>query len=336
MFFKMDNIMAGLAVLLKIKRPIKVAHYITYRCNLRCDMCGRKDIPSQNELDTNACKQLQKDFKDKGTLVWSYSGGECLLRDDIVELSAHAKKLGLKLIVVTNGLLLSKRAGILEYVDVLNLSVDGNRDSHDKLRGVGNYDKVIKVLEMLKTNRRKSMKLVVNTILNNETIEHLDHMLDLAKQYNCELGFNPAIIHKSDVRDQEHNAAKYLPTNEQYNRFVQWLAEKQKGDAAKYLFDEISFFRHVGHYPENPTPIPCYGGFFQCSLDPFGIAFPCSDFFDFPEEYKKQDLKYEYGYGGFKKLPTKIPCGYQFCCTAKKNYFFNNPFLILKHFAFRK
>lgn len=329
-----NKALAGLAVLFKQRRPIKVAHYITYRCNLSCDMCGRKDIPSQKELDTEGCKALQKEFRRHGTVVWSFSGGECLLRPDIIELSRHAKEIGLDLIIVTNGMLLPKKMEITEYADVLNISIDGNRETHDRLRGVGNFDKVIQALEGVKANRRKKMKLVINTILNNETIEHLDYMLELVGRYDAELGFNPAIVHRSDLR--EISALKYLPSHEQYRNFIAWLEEKKKTGEGARLFDEPAFFRKVGHYPDKPTPIPCYGGFFQCSIDPFGKVLPCSDYFDFPEEYEKMNQQFGYGYEGFKQLPKKFPCGYQFCCTAKKNFFFDNPGLILKHFVAKK
>lgn len=46
---------------LGIKSPLKVAHYIKYRCILRCDMCGRKTIESEKEL-TNKEKNNRDEF----------------------------------------------------------------------------------------------------------------------------------------------------------------------------------------------------------------------------------------------------------------------------------
>lgn len=327
-----NKIKAGVSIIFKIKNPIKVAHYITYRCNLSCDMCGRKNITSKNELTTQECINLQKEFKKRGTVVWSYSGGECLIRDDIIELSKSVKKLGMSLIIVTNGVLLPKKREILEYTDVINVSLDGNKESHDKLRGEGQFEKVINALQVLKNTKRKKLKKVIQTILNNETIEHLNFLLELAKEYDCELGFNPAIVHRTDFRDKD-GAKKYFPSNEQFKKFVGWLENKKKNSGnVKYLFDDPGFFKKIGEYPDNPNQIPCYGGFFQCSIDPFGKVLPCSDFFDYEENYKKENKKYNCGYYGFKDLPRNIKCPYIFCCTAKKNYFFDNPHLILKKF----
>jgi len=331
----LKKIVAMARYALGIKAPIKVAHYITYRCNLSCDMCGRRAIESEAELTTEQAIALQREFRKHGTIVWSFSGGECLVRKDILELSKSVKNLGMDLIIVTNGILLPDKKEIIEYADVIDISIDGTEETHDRLRGKGNYQKAIKGLEVLRDAGKKKLKNVINTILNNETIElpALDHMLQLAKEYHCELGFNPIIVHRSDLRDVVRK--RYLPTNEQFHNFIRWLEEKKGTRDGKYLVDDPKFFKAVGRYPDAPSRIKCYAGKFQLSIDPFGKILPCSDFFDYEEDYQKGSFNWRYGYEGFKRL-QKPACPYEFCCTAKKNFFFNHPFLILKEYAFRK
>lgn len=321
--------------LLRLKTPIKVAHYVTYRCNLHCDMCGRRAIESEEELTTEQVIDLQKEFARHGTVVWTFSGGECLVRKDIIELSKSAKDLGMELIIVTNGILLPAKREIVNYADVIDISIDGTEETHDRLRGNGNYQKALKGLEILRDTKRKSLKKVINTILNNETIElHvLDHMLQLAQEYNCQLGFNPIIIHRSDLRGVVQK--KYFPTNEQFNDFVRWLEGNRRTKAGKYLIDNPRFFKAIGRYPEAPTRIRCCAGKFQLGLDPFGKVLPCSDFFDYEESYKRDGFKWGYGYEGFQNL-RKPACPYEFCCTAKKNYFFDHPVQMLAEYVLKK
>ncbi|MBU0506840.1 radical SAM protein [bacterium] len=320
---------------LKIKFPMKVAHYITYRCNLKCDMCGRRAIESEQEITTEQAIQLQKDFRKKSTIIWSFSGGECLVRKDIIELSASVKKLGMDLIIVTNGILLPKKQEILEYADVINVSLDGNQESHEKLRGPNSYTKALEALELIKNTKKKRLKKVVNTILNNETIQQpwLEHMLTLAKEYNCQVGFNPIIVHRSDLTDNIEKT--YMPTYEQFKAFGKWLEEKKSSKDAPYFMDSPEFFKAIGHYPTKPTRIKCYAGMYQCSIDPFGRVLPCSDFFDYENSYEEKGLKWGCGSEGFDNL--KVPnCPYPFCCTAKKNFFYDNPSMILKEYVLRK
>ncbi len=315
-----------------MKVPLKIAHYVTYRCNLQCEMCGRRLIPSVDELTTEQAISLQKDFRKHGTIVWSFSGGECLLRNDIIDLSLSVKELGMDLIIVTNGLLLPKKPEIADIADIINISIDGNRTTHDHLRGRGNYDKAIRGLEVL-SESSKLKKRVINVILNNETIEIpvLNHLLNLAQEYNCQLGFNPIIVHRSDIRGGI--CKTFFPTNEQFKTFIKWIKNKKNSEYSKYLVDSPSFFTNIGNYPLSPTRIKCYAGKLQASIDPYGRVLPCSDFFDYENNYKKYN--WGYGYPAFKSLKRQ-KCQYEFCCTAKKNYFFSHPLLLIKEFVYEK
>ncbi len=64
----MDTIFKKVSGMIKfvvgIKTPLKVAHYITYRCNLSCEMCGRRAIESEQELLTDEVKNLIKNFRE--------------------------------------------------------------------------------------------------------------------------------------------------------------------------------------------------------------------------------------------------------------------------------
>lgn len=70
---------------LRIRAPLNVSHYMTYRCVLDCDMCSRKAIAykKEDELSTDKGIELMSEFRKHGTIVWGFSGGECLMRDDI-------------------------------------------------------------------------------------------------------------------------------------------------------------------------------------------------------------------------------------------------------------
>ena len=70
--------MSPIAMALGLKTPFMVTHHVTYRCNLDCDMCCMKRLPTASEMSTTACINMQQDFCKHGTMVWVYSGGEPL------------------------------------------------------------------------------------------------------------------------------------------------------------------------------------------------------------------------------------------------------------------
>jgi len=127
------------------KKPV-VVYNCTRRCNLRCVHCysASADIDYAGELTTDEAKALLDDLGAFGAPVVLFSGGEPLMRPDLLELIAHAKGAGLRAVISTNGTLITAEkadqlaeAG-LSYVGV---SLDGLRETNDKFRGVeGAFD----------------------------------------------------------------------------------------------------------------------------------------------------------------------------------------------------
>ena len=119
----------------------------TLRCNLRCPHCGSSCEPTSkvNELTTaQVCAILDtiaEDF-DASRIFVSITGGEPLLRPDLMEVAAHMTHLGMTPCIVSNGVLLTpEKAGRLYDAGMrtLSISVDGNQRTHDAIRGEGTY-----------------------------------------------------------------------------------------------------------------------------------------------------------------------------------------------------
>ena len=111
----------------------------TQQCNLRCLHCYRDaGKKQQDELTTAEGKQLLNDIAAAGFKIMVFSGGEPLLRDDIFTLIAHAKSIGLRPVLGTNGVLLTK--DVVKKLKAAGLAVAGisvdslYHDKHDKFR----------------------------------------------------------------------------------------------------------------------------------------------------------------------------------------------------------
>ncbi len=131
------------------KRPVVVWN-VTRRCNLVCAHCySHSDacVGCEDELSHEEGKALLDDLADYGSPVILFSGGEPLLRPDLVELAEYAVSRGLRAVISTNGTLITPQMarrlkGVgLSYVGV---SLDGLRETHDHFRGVsGAFDRAL-------------------------------------------------------------------------------------------------------------------------------------------------------------------------------------------------
>ncbi|XP_072163646.1 molybdenum cofactor biosynthesis protein 1-like [Diadema setosum] len=105
---------------------------LTERCNLRCQYCmpeeGVSLTPSDRLLSTDEILRLAKLFVSEGVDKIRLTGGEPLVRKDIVDIVAGLRELeGLKHIAMTtNGVTLARRLPALKAagLDLINISID--------------------------------------------------------------------------------------------------------------------------------------------------------------------------------------------------------------------
>ncbi|MDY7032034.1 MAG: 12,18-didecarboxysiroheme deacetylase [Thermodesulfobacteriota bacterium] len=130
------------------KKPVVVWN-VGRRCNLKCVHCysHSKDREYKDELTTEQGISLVDDLASFGSPVLLFSGGEPLMRNDVLELARHAVNKGMRAVISTNGTLITKEIASelksigLSYVGV---SLDGLRETNDRFRGVkGAFDKAL-------------------------------------------------------------------------------------------------------------------------------------------------------------------------------------------------
>src|SRR3954451_5309606 len=131
-------------------RPYVVSWNLTYRCNLACEHCyldaspGKVKLPAfadRSELSTEQCYRVIDEIAAFAPeCVTILTGGEPLLRRDIVEIVRYGVAKGLWAVVGTNGVKITENlARILEAEGVrgLALSLDAlDAQRHDAFRRV--------------------------------------------------------------------------------------------------------------------------------------------------------------------------------------------------------
>lgn len=122
---------------------------ITSSCNLRYKQCyADAGSNSQNDLTTEEVKAGIDKLAQWGVVVLAFSGGEPLVRRDILELAKYSSDQGFYTAIATNGVLLTKERCIAlkeAGVNYLQISLDGARpETHDSFRGVnGMFERTV-------------------------------------------------------------------------------------------------------------------------------------------------------------------------------------------------
>ncbi|WP_320169339.1 12,18-didecarboxysiroheme deacetylase [Maridesulfovibrio sp.] len=152
----------------KDKKPVVVWN-MTRRCNLKCVHCYAQavDPDGQDEISTSQAKEIIDDLSAFGAPVMLFSGGEPLVRKDLVELASYATSKGMRAVISTNGTLITKeKARELKGVGLsyVGISLDGGEETHDKFRGVpGSYKKALQGVENCKAEGLKvGLRFTIN------------------------------------------------------------------------------------------------------------------------------------------------------------------------------
>ena len=119
-----------------------------------------------------------------------FTGGEVTVRSDWYELLEHAKSQGFVISVNTNGVYNDPDSVIdqLASLDLeqVTISIDGNREAHDFMRGRGSYDKSV---DALKRMYARGIATRINCVLTQKNVNDVSHLVELASEYAREINF---------------------------------------------------------------------------------------------------------------------------------------------------
>ncbi len=128
---------------------------ITRGCNMRCIHCGASAGPKRSkELTTEEALKVCEDLNDIGTKEVSLIGGEVFVRRDWFQIAKKIRSLGMRLVIITNGLLVDDN--VIKQLKELKLrrlgvSLDGSAsETHDYIRGTkGSFNQLMELTDKL-------------------------------------------------------------------------------------------------------------------------------------------------------------------------------------------
>jgi radical SAM protein with 4Fe4S-binding SPASM domain len=174
-------------------RPYVVSWNLTYRCNLACEHCyldaggtplvGTENFADRSELGTEECFRVIDEIAAFAPeCLTILTGGEPLLRRDILEIVRRAAERELWVVVGTNGVRITENlARRLAEAGArgLSLSLDAlDPDRHDRFRKVrGAWRNTVEGAEILS---RTGLPFIVQTTAGSHNLGELEAIADFA------------------------------------------------------------------------------------------------------------------------------------------------------------
>ena len=248
-------------ILFREKKPILGTIIVTDKCNLSCKHCSVNNITAVVHPYTQMRKEMQQLY-DLGVRILFFCGGETFLWRDgektIRDLVIEAKEMGFLIVnVVTNGTYPID----LPEADLILLSLDGDRERHNIIRG-DTYDKIMENIAHA-TADNICFYMAVNQI-NKEQIAHVCRTARDTKNVRA-VSFN---FH-TPYPDTKELALSV----EEKTKCCETIVEMMKEGAP--VFNLKSAFPYLIH---NNFPTPCY----QCVVMENGKLSVCGRCVDMP------------------------------------------------------
>ena len=253
--------------------PFTLVAELSYQCPLHCPYCSNPvDIGAdtyRHELETEHWVRAFHEAQRLGVLQLALTGGEPMLRRDLVELCAGARDADLYSSLITAGTLFTReRAEALKEagLDHVQISIQ-SPDAQDNDRIAGNRS-FAKKIAAARVAKELDFPLTINCVLHRQNLDRIEEVLELALELGAQrLELANTQYYGWAVLNQE----ALMPSWEQL----------QRGEEAVQRFRErvgpkLDILWVLPDYYEE-LPKPCMGGWGRTAMvvAPNGDVLPC-------------------------------------------------------------
>jgi len=166
-------------------------------CNCRCVMCdiwkGNHNLKQLTEEDICGLMNSLKKFRTQQVLM---SGGEALLNKNFFRFCEILKKENIKVSLLSTGLTLKKNSEqIVEFVNDIIVSLDGDGETHDKIRNIpGAFNKMKEGITAIKI-LKPDFKITGRTVIHRLNFRRWAKIIEAAKEIGLQqISFLPADV----------------------------------------------------------------------------------------------------------------------------------------------
>ncbi|MDN5344480.1 MAG: AdoMet-dependent heme synthase [Clostridia bacterium] len=249
----------------------------TNQCNLYCDHCYRDaGAKARDELDTAEARNLIDEAVKAGFRIMIFSGGEPLLRPDLLELVAYASRQGLRPVLGSNGTLLTpvlarelKKAG----ARAIGISLDScDPTRHDRLRRQeGAWQQAMAGMAAC---REAGLPFQVHTTVFEWNQDELERITDLAVEIGARGHHFFFLVPTGRAKNIEVESLRA----QAYEATLQRILNKQQQVAIELKPTCAPQFMRIARQMGVPVRYSrgCLAGIAYCIISPRGDVQPCA------------------------------------------------------------
>lgn len=260
----------------------------TYRCNAHCQMCNIWQHPSAraDEFEPALLEKLPG-----GMARLNITGGEPMIRDDIIEIAHILQKKTRRLELSTNGFFTERIVALCKEIPdmTVRVSIEGLPALNDRVRGIKDgFDHAIRTILRLKAMGMRDIGF--SMVISDHNCADLLDLYQLCASAGFE--FASAVMHNSFYFHKTDNQVSDLAKVErEMQRFIRALLSSRRADLRLRAKDWARAYLSLGllqHMQGKTRPLPCAAGTDFFFVSPQGEILSCNGS---PEPWVMGDLR---------------------------------------------
>lgn len=174
-------------------RPYSLIAELSYQCPLHCPYCsnpvdiGHPKYSRKHELESDDWIRTFEQARGLGVLQLALTGGEPMLRSDLVQLCAAARDAGLYSSLITAGTLFTReRARELKDAGLDHVQVSFQSpiaEENDRIAGNRSFEKKVAAA---RAARELDFPLTINCVLHRQNLDRIEELLDLTLELGAQ------------------------------------------------------------------------------------------------------------------------------------------------------
>lgn len=266
------------------KNRILMQFHLTGRCNLNCKHCYRtegnveplttKDIKKviDSFLDLRKTYNSFHDIKHRGHI--NITGGEPFIRSDIKEIIGYlgSKDNEISYGILSNGSFIDDEMTELlraSHVSFVQLSIDGNEETHDHLRAKGDYKRVFDTAQRLE---ERGIRTYISFTANKENYKQLPHVAKECRKRGITKLWSDRLVPIGSGEDLK----EFIITKNDIKDYIKTL-KKARGNPfiRRISKTQVTMNRALQFMKSKGNIYHCSAGASLITVDEFGRVMPC-------------------------------------------------------------
>ena len=283
---------AGLQSKVFVQKPIFLTVFVTARCGLNCGHCFYREELLNGDIHSELSLEEFRLFTERSPPFPKLiiTGGEPFLRKDLAEIVEHfyhnqssARQITIPtagqhendIVALTERVLASCPDLILE----LQLSLDGVAESHDKIRGKGQFERLMSTYNRLRPiqDLNQRLRLRFNFTFSAQTQDHFAETYNFVTQTLANPHFDMVLVRRTTI-----DPAYFVPADMEKYRAAATLLQAAERKKAEGLLQTLLAERALvereiiaDHYLNSLKMSGCQAGTLTAILSETGELRPC-------------------------------------------------------------